>query len=89
MSAGWSQARQSRRVEVANDFSALFAKYPNIKHILFNGSKPEKAFRRHVLPALLQDRYVFARLPSTSAANAAMRLEAKVQAWCVLKKVLS
>ena len=75
--------------EVANDFAALFAKYPNITHVFFNGSKPEKAFRRHVLPALLQDRYVFARLPSTSPAHAAMRLEAKVQAWSVLKKVLS
>ena len=74
--------------EVANDFAALFAKYPNITHVFFNGSKAEKAFRRHVLPVLLQDRYVFARLPSTSPAHAAMRLEAKVQAWSVLKKVL-
>jgi double-stranded uracil-DNA glycosylase len=74
--------------EVANDFAALFAKYPNITHVFFNGNKPEKAFHRHVLPALLQDRYVFARLPSTSPAHAAMRPEAKVLAWSVLKKVL-
>ena len=75
--------------EVANDFQALFAKYPNITHVFFNGSKAEAAFRRRVLPALLQDRYVFARLPSTSPAHAAIRLEDKVQAWCVVKKVLS
>ena len=75
--------------EVANDFQALFAKYPNVRHVFFNGSKAEAAFRRRVLPALLQDRYVFARLPSTSPAYAAMRFEARVQAWSVVKKVLS
>jgi hypothetical protein len=58
---------------------------PKHHTVFFNGSKPEKAFRRHVLPALLQDRYVFARLPSTSPAHAAMRFEAKVQAWSVVK----
>jgi hypoxanthine-DNA glycosylase len=75
--------------EVANDFPALFAESPNITHVFFNGSKAEKAFRRHVLPALHDDCHVFARLPSTSPADAAMRLEAKVQAWSVVKKVMS
>ena len=75
--------------EVANDFPALFAKYPNITHVFFNGSKPEKTFRRHALPALSEGCHIFARLPSTSPAHAAMRFEAKVQAWCVVKKVLS
>jgi len=75
--------------EVANDFLALFVKYPNITHVFFNGRNAEKAFRRHVLPALLEDRHVFERLPSTSPAHAAMRLETKVQAWSVVKKVLS
>jgi len=71
--------------EVANDFPALFAKYPNITHVFFNSSKAERAFRRHVLPALPEDGHIFTRLPSTSPAHAAMRLEAKVQAWSVLK----
>jgi TDG/mug DNA glycosylase family protein len=75
--------------EVANDFPTLFSKYPNITHVFFNGGKPEKAFRRHVLPTLHGDRHVFVRLPSTSPAHAAMRLDAKVQAWSVVKKVLS
>ena len=75
--------------EVANDFAALFAKYPNITHVFFNGRKPETAFRRHALPALPEDRHVLKRLPSTSSGYAAMRLETKVQAWCVVKKVLS
>jgi G:T/U-mismatch repair DNA glycosylase len=74
---------------VPNDFSALFAKYPNITHMFFNGRTAEKTFRRHALPALPGDRHVFACLPSTSPAHAVMRLEAKVQAWSVVKKVLS
>jgi TDG/mug DNA glycosylase family protein len=48
--------------EVANDFPVLFAEYPNITHVFFNGRKAEKAFRRHVLPALHEDSHVFARL---------------------------
>jgi hypoxanthine-DNA glycosylase len=75
--------------EVANDFQALFAKYPNITHVFFNGSKAEAAFRRHALPALSEDCQIFARLPSTSPAHAAMRFEAKVHAWCVVKNILS
>jgi hypoxanthine-DNA glycosylase len=75
--------------EVANDFPAFFAKYPNITHVFFNGSKAEKAFRRHALPTLPRDHHIFARLPSTSPAQAAMRLNAKVGAWSVLKRVLS
>jgi hypoxanthine-DNA glycosylase len=54
----------------------------------FNGSKAERSFLRHAKPALSEDRHVFARLPSTSPAHAAMRLESKVQAWSVVKKVL-
>jgi hypoxanthine-DNA glycosylase len=74
--------------EVANDFPTLFTKYPNITHVFFNGSKAERAFRRYALPALPKDRHVFARLPSTSPAHAAMRLEAKVKAWSIVKEVL-
>src|SRR6516162_2492392 len=67
----------SIKEEVANDFPALFAKYPKIAHVFFNGRKAERSFLRHTT-TLSQDRHVFARLPSTSPAHAAMRLEAKV-----------
>lgn len=73
--------------EVANDFPGLFATYPNITHVFFNGGKPEQAFRRHVRPTLHGDRHVFVRLPSTSSAYAAMPPEAKVRAWSVVKQV--
>ena len=79
----------SIKEEVPNDFPALLAKYPNITHVFFNGSKAERSFLRHNKPTLSEDRHVFARLPSTSPAHAAMGLEAKVQAWSVVKKVLS
>ena len=79
----------SIKEEVANDFPALFAKYPNITHVFFNGSKAERSFLRHTTPTLSEDHHAFARLPSTSPAHAAIRLEAKVQAWSVVKKVLS
>src|SRR6516165_7176642 len=78
----------SIKEEVANDFPALFAKYPNITHVFINGNKAERSFLRHTT-TLSEDRHIFARLPSTSPAHAAMRLEAKVQAWSVVKKVLS
>jgi hypoxanthine-DNA glycosylase len=71
----------SIREEVANDFQTFFAKHPNISHVYFNGSKAQAVFRRHVLPALTEDCHIYTRLPSTSPAHAAMRLEAKVRAW--------
>jgi TDG/mug DNA glycosylase family protein len=75
--------------EVANDFPGFFDKHPNITHIFFNGMKAEKAFRRHALPSLTKDQHIFARLPSTSPAHAAMTLDAKAQAWSAVRKVLS
>ena len=75
--------------EVANDFPALFARYPNLTHVFFNGSKAETAFGRLVVPCLPEDRPAFCRLPSTSPAHAAMPLEDKLQAWSCVKSVLS
>jgi hypoxanthine-DNA glycosylase len=74
--------------EVANDFPAFFAKYPNITHVFFNGKTAEKAFRCRALPALPKDRYICARLPSTSSART-ISVEAKVHAWSVVRKALS
>ena len=75
--------------EVPNDFAAFFAEYPNITHVFFNGGKAEEVFRRRVLPALPKARHVFARLPSTSPANASVTLADKVKKWSALRKVLS
>jgi hypoxanthine-DNA glycosylase len=80
---------KSITAEVANDFTAFFASYPDISHVFFNGSKSEAVFCRHVLPTLAGDRRIYTRLPSTSPAHAGMTLGAKVQAWSVVRKVLS
>jgi hypoxanthine-DNA glycosylase len=74
--------------EVANDFRAFFATYPDISHVFFNGAKSEAVFRRHVLPALSGGRRAYARLPSTSPAHAGMTLETKMQAWSAVRKAL-
>jgi hypothetical protein len=47
-----------------------------------------KKFRRHVLPALSNDRHAFARLLSTSPAYAGMTLEVKVKAWSIVREAL-
>jgi double-stranded uracil-DNA glycosylase len=79
----------SIREVVANDFPTFFAKHPNITHVFFNGSKAQKLFQRYVLPTLTIDRRRYTLLPSTSTAYAAIRPEAKVQAWSVMTNVLS
>ena len=76
------------RDEEANDFSALFASYPNIAHVFFNGAKSEAAFRRHALPALDDPKHAFIRLPSTSPAHAGMTFDKKVEYWRAVTKAL-
>lgn len=72
---------------VANDFAAFLARHRQIRAIYFNGAKAETSFARHVLPSLPSSLQTIARrrLPSTSPAHAAMRFEAKLDAWrCVV-----
>lgn len=84
----WDVLRQCRRVGssdsaidpkslVANDFSALFADYPTIKRVYFNGAKAAELYGR-LAPA--EQRLAFQRLPSTSPAHAT-RPGVKLAAW--------
>jgi hypoxanthine-DNA glycosylase len=75
--------------EIPNDFAALFATYPKISHVFFNGGKSEAVFRRHVRPTLTGDCRIYVRLPSTSPAHAGMTLAAKVRAWSVVREALA
>jgi TDG/mug DNA glycosylase family protein len=77
------------RDEEANDFAALFASFPRITHVFFNGAKSETAFRRHVQSTLAGSQHVFARLPSTSPAHAGMPFDEKVKRWRALMTALS
>jgi hypoxanthine-DNA glycosylase len=65
---------------VTNDFAQLFADYPGIERVYFNGDKTDALFRRliHVdAPVRYQ------RLPSTSPARA-MPVSDKLAAWRVI-----
>jgi double-stranded uracil-DNA glycosylase len=63
-----------------NDFGALFADYPGICRVFFNGAKAEQVFLRSVTPAL-GSAVTYVRLPSTSPANASVTYDAKLRAW--------
>lgn len=62
-----------------NDFATFFAAHRKVRTVLFNGTKAETAFRR--VPALAESGLAFRRLPSTSPANAATSVAAKLTAW--------
>ena len=73
-----------------NDFPTLFATYPNLHGVAFNGGKSADLFRQLVqnrLEMALQDRLTLLPLPSTSPANAAP-LAAKVAKWRVLAEMV-
>lgn len=71
---------------VLNDFRGLFAAYPGIRRVCFNGAKAAALYSRHVLP-LLPDAAVieYLRLPSTSPANASIPRSEKLRAWSKIK----
>lgn len=91
--AVWDVLRSCRRIGsldaavkpdsmASNDFNQLFAEYPAISRIYFNGAAAERNFARLVLPAI--DRPIqYVRLPSTSPAYT-MRHADKLAAWRVI-----
>ncbi|OBG78872.1 MULTISPECIES: DNA-deoxyinosine glycosylase [unclassified Mycobacterium] len=75
--AGSADAAIKREGLQANDFAELFASYPAIDRVYFNGAKAEQLYRRH---AVVSERVRYTRLPSTSPAHA-VRPGAKLAAW--------
>ena len=69
---------------VANDFRTFFQVHSKITHVFFNGAKAETCFRQHVLRELEQVRLSYARLPSTSPANASATYAQKLKEWRVI-----
>ncbi len=65
---------------VVNDFAELFANYPTISRVYFNGAKAAELYRRLADTA---ERVVYRRLPSTSPAHV-MRPGEKLAAWRVI-----
>ena len=68
---------------IINDFNLFLTQHPNITKIIFNGTKAEQVFNRHVLPTLTEQQtaIVRLRLPSTSPAHASCSLEDKLNIW--------
>lgn len=73
-----------REGRVANDFLRFLQDNPGITAIYFNGGMAAELFRRIVLPTLGEQRAILQQLPSTSPANARMRLADKLAAWRVV-----
>lgn len=69
---------------VPNDFPGLLKRCPRLRHVFFNGAKAEHSFRRYVLPAFCETSMAFARLPSTSPANAGQTIQQKREAWSAI-----
>lgn len=66
----------------ANDFESVFKQFPKIEVVFFNGQAAAKLFQQQVvktqaLPAGL----LYQTLPSTSPANAKMKIEDKCLIW--------
>lgn len=74
-----------------NDFATLVARHRAIRHIFFNGQTAAKLFRREVSPILPDSAGELAlrTLPSTSPAHAARSYAEKLQAWSIVREVLS
>jgi hypoxanthine-DNA glycosylase len=78
--AGSSDAKIDPKSLVVNDFGQLFATYPCIRRVYFNGHTADKLFRRLVL---IDAPVSYALLPSTSPARA-MPAGQKLDAWRVI-----
>ncbi len=75
---------------VANDFTNFFDCHPELRLIVFNGSKAETEFKKRVLPKLgdINTSFEMIRMPSTSPAMATMNYQEKYKAWSAIKKYL-
>ncbi len=77
--AGSSDSAIEPKSLAVNDFDELFARYPTITAVYFNGAKAADLFHRLVRAP---DRIQYRRLPSTSPAHAVGR-DVKLAAWRV------
>ena len=76
------------RQESVNDIAGLLQHHTTIRHSYLNGTKAEASFKRHILPTLKPTTQEWARLPSTSPAHAALSVDEKYRAWCIIADAL-
>ncbi|OBB93139.1 DNA-deoxyinosine glycosylase [Mycobacterium sp. 852002-30065_SCH5024008] len=83
--AGSADAAIEPKSLAVNDFGGLFARYPTIARVYFNGAKAAELYRRL---AEVDERVEYRRLPSTSPAHA-VRPGAKLAAWREIASIAS
>ncbi len=69
--------------EMANDLWGFLENHQKIESICFNGQKSFQIFKKHILkqnPQICND-YQLWKLPSTSPANASMKMNEKLAQW--------
>lgn len=74
------------REEKVNDFSSLFIEYPNIKTVLFNGSKAYETYKKFI-GFEMSSNLTFQKLTSSSPANT-KKYEEKLREWKVIGDIL-
>ncbi len=75
---------------IVNDLDSFYSEHPNVSCVFFNGMKAEKEYNRHVLP-IVSEKYQYLeyyRLPSTSPAMAALKVDEKLVKWSIVKDKL-
>ena len=79
-------AIEKESIEI-NDFIRFFEAFEQVEWVFFNGGTAQKLFKKNVYQRLPTEYKTlsYTKLPSTSPAYAAMRYEAKLAAWAVLK----
>jgi len=83
---GSLDSRIERDSQTANDFRTFFRTHRRISRVFFNGAKAEDCYKRYVLREIDGSSVSYARLPSTSPANASMSFAEKLGAWRVILK---
>lgn len=73
-----------RESQVPNDFRAFFRKHSKIQRVYFNGAEAQACFNRHTQAQACTNPIAYARLPSTSPANATLSFAHKLRAWRVI-----
>jgi len=74
---------------IINDFNTLLVNCTDLTTIVFNGSKAEQLFKKHVQPTLTDPSIQLIKLVSTSPAMAMKRYDEKLAEWRVIKQCLS
>jgi|GEM_PF-277925 hypoxanthine-DNA glycosylase len=72
--------------EIPNNFNELFLKFPQIKHLFFNGKSSFNYFKKYIG---LNQNFIYHTLPSSSPAYAGLNFESKLNYWAIIKTVLN